>query len=66
MTDLTIGAVMEVLEGEYYGAILAGSERVPASEKSGSWCSGGHRAMSPPRPGVLADNTQGVREPCPT
>ena len=28
MSDLTIGAVMEVLGGEYYGGILAGIERV--------------------------------------
>jgi hypothetical protein len=28
MSDLTIGAVMEVLGGEYYGGILGGIERV--------------------------------------
>jgi len=28
MSDLTIGAVMEVLDGEYYGGILGGIERV--------------------------------------
>jgi hypothetical protein len=28
MSDLTIGAAMEVLGGEYYGSILGGIERV--------------------------------------
>jgi len=34
MTDLTIGAVMEVLGGEYYGAILGGIERVARERKA--------------------------------
>ena len=33
MTDLTIGAVMEVLGGEYFGAILGGIERVARERK---------------------------------
>ena len=49
MSDLTIGAVMEVLGGEYFGGILGGIARVAENATLGSWCSAGHRTTLPPR-----------------
>jgi hypothetical protein len=40
MSDLTIGAVMEVLGGEYYGGILGVSSALHANATLDSWCSG--------------------------
>jgi hypothetical protein len=49
MSDLTIGAVMEVLGGEYYGGILGGIERVARERDARLLVFRGHRPTLRPR-----------------